>query len=582
MAEHDPSTPSIPESNSSSNPRIVSSSSVILPDDYYLKNFRFLLKFINSRYQDLLTQKEQDYIDAFYFVDEDAQRLYVRLVLRKGPLFRRDKLNYPEITAIDESAVQLENSGLLAIYTREKPIVENSVEEFLALLSRPELESLLKTYLEFDTPTHQINKQALLELGAEHLSIEDFHRELPFSVYQPMGTEYLELLKLLFFGNMHQDFTEFVLNDLGVTLFESYLIDKHTRFFSRRDIIDDTVQLYHLSELSYLAIENDDTEALLQIADMAILVDEPSLRRRRDKIVNRIARQLERLDQHHEALRMFGLSVTAPARERQARIYQSVFENSDKALAWCERIIAAPEDEAEFEFAVKFGARILKKNKLPVPGIFPVLDPVIPSTRTLALDYEQGQRVEETTRRWYESRGHRAVYVENALFTGLFGLVFWDIIFAPIKGAFFNPFQRGPADLFSSQFRLVREALIADRLVAIEDDAVLSARAFETFDTKRYVANFLVNWQLIDRPILQLALERIPARHLLTVFERLLGDLRANRSGLPDLIVFPKTGSYQLVEVKGPGDKLQANQSRWIRHFEREQLPVEVVNVQWS
>ena len=243
MAEHDPSTPSIPESNSSSNPRIVSSSSVILPDDYYLKNFRFLLKFINSRYQDLLTQKEQDYIDAFYFVDEDAQRLYVRLVLRKGPLFRRDKLNYPEITAIDESAVQLENSGLLAIYTREKPIVENSVEEFLALLSRPELESLLKTYLEFDTPTHQINKQALLELGAEHLSIEDFRRELPFSVYQPMGTEYLELLKLLFFGNMHQDFTEFVLNDLGVTLFESYLIDKHTRFFSRRDIIDDTVQL---------------------------------------------------------------------------------------------------------------------------------------------------------------------------------------------------------------------------------------------------------------------------------------------------------------------------------------------------
>ncbi|MBT3900954.1 MAG: VRR-NUC domain-containing protein, partial [Gammaproteobacteria bacterium] len=40
-------------------------------------------------------------------------------------------------------------------------------------------------------------------------------------------------------------------------------------------------------------------------------------------------------------------------------------------------------------------------------------------------------------------------------------------------------------------------------------------------------------------------------------------------------------GGYQLVEVKGPGDKLQANQIRWIRHFEQVELPFEVVNVQW-
>ena len=421
----------------------------------------------------------------------------------------------------------------------------------------------------------------LLELGAEHLSIEDFRRELQFSVYEPLGAEHLELLKLLFFGNMHQDFTEFVLNDLGVKQFEGYLIDKDTRFFSRREIIDDTMQLYHLSELAYLSIESNDLEALLQIADMAILIDEPSLRRRRDKVVNRIARQLERLDQHHEALRLFGLSASAPARERQARMYHSVFENSGEALLCCEQIIAAPEDEAEFEFAAKFGRRILKKNKLTIPEIYPVFEPLTPASHILEIEFEQGRRVEEATRCWYESNGHRAVYVENALFTGLFGLVFWDIIFAPIKGVFFNPFQRGPVDLFTSLFRVQREELIAARLLAIEDGTVLSARVFEAFDDKRYIANFLVNWQVIDRSLLQLALERIPAKHLLSVFERLLVDLRSNRSGLPDLIVFPDTGGYQLVEVKGPGDKLQANQSRWIRHFEQVKLPFEVVNVQW-
>ena len=563
------------------NNRSAQANGVILPEDYYLKNFRCVLTFVESRYQDLLTDNEKDYIDAFQFLDENAQRLYARLMLRKGPFFRSDKLNYPEIEAIDQAAVQLKKSGLFAIYTRDKPIDENNVEDFLALLSKVELESLLNTYLEFDTPSGQISKHVLLELGAEHLSIEDFHRELQFSVYEPLGAEHLELLKLLFFGNMHQDFTEFVLNDLGVKQFEGYLIDKDTRFFSRREIIDDTMQLYHLSELAYLSIESNDLEALLQIADMTILIDEPSLRRRRDKVVNRIARQLERLDQHHEALRLFGLSASAPARERQARMYHSVFENSGEALLCCEQIIAAPEDEAEFEFAAKFGRRILKKNKLTIPEIYPVFEPLTPASHILEIEFEQGRRVEEATRCWYESNGHRAVYVENALFTGLFGLVFWDIIFAPIKGVFFNPFQRGPVDLFTSLFRVQREELIAARLLAIEDGTVLSARAFETFDDKRYIANFLVNWQVIDRSLLELALERIPAKHLLSVFERLLVDLRSNRSGLPDLIVFPDTGGYQLVEVKGPGDKLQANQSRWIRHFEQIKLPFEVVNVQW-
>jgi len=589
----------VADPNPAPNEQSTLTNSVILPDDYYLSNFRFLLEFVESRYQDLLTDNEKAYISDFDSVDESAQRLYVRLVLRKGPLFRHDKLSYREIADIGLAARQLEKAGLLAIITagestfaarKSTPVYEgeqsesirDAIAELLALLTKPELISLLKVFLEFDTPPGQSNKPELLEVGVAHLSLENVHSALPFSVYQPLGTEFLELLKLLFFGNMYQDFTEFVLNDLGVTPFEDYLMDKDTRFFTRREIIDDTVQLYQLNELSHLAIENNDLEALLQIADMAILIDEDSLRRRRDKIVNRIARQLERLDQHHDALRLFSLSAIAPARERQARIYHSIFENVDEALVLCNRIISAPEDEAEYEFAVKFGQRILKKNKLPLPATFPTLEPVAPSLRNLELDFNPEHRVEEATRRWYESRGHRAVYVENALFTGIFGLAFWDIVFTPLKGAFFNPFQRGPVDLFTSHFRVKREALIAARLLAIEDSAILRRQVLNTFEEKRYIANFLVNWQVIDQPLLELALDRIPAEHLLTVFERLLTDLRANRSGLPDLIVFPDSGGYQLVEVKGPGDKLQANQNRWIRHFERGSLPVEVVNVQWS
>ena len=94
------------------NNRPAQASGVTLPEDYYLKNFRCVLTFVESRYQDLLTENEKGYIDAFQFLDEKAQRLYVRLMLRKGPLFRSDKLNYSEIEAIDQAAKQLKKSGL--------------------------------------------------------------------------------------------------------------------------------------------------------------------------------------------------------------------------------------------------------------------------------------------------------------------------------------------------------------------------------------------------------------------------------------------------------------------------------------
>jgi hypothetical protein len=37
-------------------------------------------------------------------------------------------------------------------------------------------------------------------------------------------------------------------------------------------------------------------------------------------------------------------------------------------------------------------------------------------------------------------------YVENSLINSLFGLLCWPAIFAPLPGAFFHPFQRGPVD----------------------------------------------------------------------------------------------------------------------------------------
>jgi hypothetical protein len=52
---------------------------------------------------------------------------------------------------------------------------------------------------------------------------------------------------------------------------------------------------------------------------------------------------------------------------------------------------------------------------------------------------------------------------------------------------------------------------------------------------------------------------------------------------LPDLVRFwPRERRYELIEVKGPGDKLQDNQTRWLRYCIAHGMPVRVLDVRWA
>src|SRR6187551_675350 len=107
-----------------------------LAPDYYLTNFRFLLDWVWERYADLLTANEQGFIQSFKQLDHDAQCLLVRLSSRKGPLFRRDKLNYSEIKSIDIAAQQLVEAKLLQTDTLI------GLDMLTSTLTKPELLAL--------------------------------------------------------------------------------------------------------------------------------------------------------------------------------------------------------------------------------------------------------------------------------------------------------------------------------------------------------------------------------------------------------------------------------------------------------
>nr|WP_232821211.1 VRR-NUC domain-containing protein [Oceanimonas marisflavi] len=92
-----------------------------------------------------------------------------------------------------------------------------------------------------------------------------------------------------------------------------------------------------------------------------------------------------------------------------------------------------------------------------------------------------------------------------------------------------------------------------------------------------------MHWPSLPEELVELALGIIPAAHLEAVFRHLLLDLRHHRKGMPDLIELnAKTGSYRLIEVKGPGDRLQDHQTLWIRAMQARGLPVSVCRVHWQ
>ena len=75
----------------------------------------------------------------------------------------------------------------------------------------------------------------------------------------------------------------------------------------------------------------------------------------------------------------------------------------------------------------------------------------------------------------------------------------------------------------------------------------------------------------------------IPPAHLRKWCERILLDVKENHTGFPDLIRFwPAEKRYQMIEVKGPGDRLQDNQLRWIDYCAAHGMPVSVCYLQWE
>lgn len=535
------------------------------PELYYLANFRKALDWLDTHHRDLMDDAELAFVANFLQLPLPSQALLVRLVMRKGVHFRASKLRYAEIGDIATAAGALLASGWLIEHAAL------TFDELGALLLKDEL----ATHFADDLPGGNLKKSELLEhlhaLHTEPRSLADWCPRLDERLLSLAIGPLCDRLRLMFFGNLAQDWSEFVLADLGIFRYEQVPITPGSRGFRSRQDVDDYLHLRLCREAFEAGVTVP--EVLQQLGDFASA--SAHINERHQRLLLQLAQHLERAGELDSALTLYRDTRALGSRQRQIRVLERLGQDAE-ALTLVEQVLEAPLNAEEAQLAERARTRLRKRLGLPAA---PKAAKLVEDRLDLRLP--RAASVELAVAAHLAAPDAPVHYVENTLICGLFGLLCWEAIFAPLPGAFFHPFHTGPVDLHRADFHTRRSELFATCLARLDDGSYRDAMR-RTHAEKFGIQSPFVFWELLDAERLEQALACLPPAHLAAWFRRLLADVRENRAGMPDLIQFwPREGRYRMIEVKGPGDRLQDNQKRWLAFCAEHGMPVSVCYVEW-
>jgi hypothetical protein len=536
---------------------------------YYLENFETALAWLRQRYDDLLSAEERAFMSTFGRLPVPSRALLVRMIMRKGCLFRASRLAYREIGCPRAAAAPLIEAGWLD----ERPLI--GATALFALFRKDELCEIFRLPPSVRTlPKPQLQAWFCASF-TECRPLDAWWPGSPEVVYRVRVLELCERLRLMFFGNFDQTWSEFVLADLGIFRYEKVPLSPAARAFQRREHIEDFHAIFRCRQ----QLDRDEPCERILAELPPPPVDNAWLASRRAKLMFRIAQRYEKEQDSRAALDLYLNCGHPGARVRAIRVLERAGHWAEAAKL-ARQAELAPEDEAERQQVSRILPRLFRRlggpraSRQRYEGW---------STFSLSVPVpEEDISVEHATRAFLAEPQAPVHYVENSLINSLFGLLCWDVIFLPLPGAFFHEFHAAPADLFSPDFQR-RRAKEFEACFAQLSTGEYRETMRRTFGRKAGIQSAFVSWGLLTAELLEVALECLPPAHLERCFRRILQDVKANRAGLPDLIQFwPRERRYRMIEVKGPGDRLQDNQIRWLHFCASHDMPVSVCHVRWA
>ncbi len=542
---------------------------------YYLQNMETVVAWVANHHFDLLLEQERACLQGFFELPRPARALLTRMVMRNGDVFRADKLKYPELGGPETEALddlvagdwldadpRLSLDELFRLFTLAelRPVFVPVVVEagFAKNLPKAGLRLVLQDiFMDARTPDNWLSNHAKPVVRVNQMALFD-------------------RIRLMFFGNLRQSWSDFVLVELGHHRYETVEFSPEARAFSRRSEVDLYLAMHHCRES--LDARVSAKEVWSQVPDAS---GNPWLSSRRDRLLLELGRQAERQGERELALDALAASGHREAKLKRLRLLERM-KRFEEAWVLATRWQSIELSDAEAQGLARILTRLAVKVGEPVPP-----KPQNPEIREFTLTLPQtGGFVERVVETHLSTPEAPVFYVENTLINGLFGLLCWHTIFKAIPGAFFHPFHTGPADLVREDFVSRRQADF-DRCFAALKEGDYRQKILDTYAAKQNITNPFVTWPALSEKLLTRALDCIPASDLQILFERLLTNIREHRSGFPDLIRFypdnPNSKPrYEMIEVKGPGDRLQDHQIRWLHFFARRGIAASVCYVRWQ
>jgi DNA polymerase-3 subunit epsilon len=243
----------------------------VLPTYYYHDHFTELVRFVTETYGSVLTEAQHAFFARFGNLSKDAQCLLIRMINRRGRIFRSSTFRYAEIADIDRGLRELAEAGHVRM------LVEDDFAAFLSCLSKEALLKAARSAALVDIRSSW-PKVKLAEHLIAHLSFDTAYIYCCGKEFVALGNiEPIEFLLYLYFGKTQGDLKNFALRDLGILR-----TNKQTNFSARfSDGGEARACFYYSRLLDRLDITSDDVYRKTVTASPA-----PTIRPRFDRIAS--------------------------------------------------------------------------------------------------------------------------------------------------------------------------------------------------------------------------------------------------------------------------------------------------------
>ncbi|CAL4137604.1 unnamed protein product [Meganyctiphanes norvegica] len=600
---------------------------------------------LSSKDWELFNNHEQQLILNFTELSLANQKLYLRLLLRKIGWIRKAKLDYPEICNINDvdaiidelssnnfilKETHMELSEILAVLTLPEIKQLSRDVEVKRSGNKNDIMKRLINHSTTSVDNSDIHERALVILGScckLNVGVYKLFMRILILYYLPRfqcddeGGPQADLPTLLTLNMKNMKFPNYQLirdqdifrsrNDLirleKVKELDSNIREsmenkewkkafdycKEAEDLYKKSVEDEELSNYERSLPSYLRVFTA-TSALVFILNLRV------------DILQALRKYQAAMNQLHELL-----TQTSHLQDFRGHWYNRLALNlhhhlnkPDQALliihvALYEQEVSSAHKLSLSQRALRIGQQNLhfkpELNEMPLQHLW-----VIPSNtikgkslertkighkrKFLSTDANQKECfVEQYAKENYRKKGYpEGLHGESIIANSLFGLLFWDIIYASVPDAFRSKDQVAPLDLDTPYFYASRKALIESRLSSMYTwDEGMIRKELETVWEEHVGQHSLVAWGLLRNLhylkglVLSLGISVVAA-----ICERLAKDHRFSKTGFPDLIVWnPHKKIHRIVEVKGPGDVLSSNQSIWMDYLIDSNAAVEVCHV---